>query len=258
MRHYVKQVQRVLQPPLAAVARKEGIVRHDVRLEPLLLQLLEKPIRALSVLAAAQRGDEDVERTGVRPHPGARHGAARGPELIEPVRAGERGEERVEGSGVGGRAGGRSAEGGAERVPEARVAKESLDKEAREGRVRRGGGREEQRGQQVVPRVEADEVRERVERVGKEAGGGERVRKECKVGRRGLERWRECEEETEGSERLGVACAQNDSSELVVAEIGEQIGEVYGLGVVRDGGEVDGDEVDDGDVGVEGAGEERG
>jgi hypothetical protein len=118
------------------------------------------------------------------------------------------------------------------------VAEESLDEEAREGRVRRGGGREEQRGQHVVPRVEADEVRERVQRVGEEAGGGERVRKECKVGRRGLERRREHEDEAEGSERVGVS------------EEGEQTGEVYGLGVVRDGGEVGGDQVDHGDVGV--------
>jgi hypothetical protein len=55
-----------------------------------------------------------------------------------------------------------------------------------------------------------------------------------------------------------VSCAENDSGELVVAEVGEKTGEVYGLGVVRDGGEVGGDEVDDGDVRVEGAGEERG
>ena len=101
--------------------------------------------------------------------------------------------------------------------------------------------------------------RERIEHVGEEAGGGERGRKECKVGRRGLERRREREEEAEGLERVGVACAENNSGELVVAEEGEQTGEVYGLGVVRDGGEVGGDdEVDDGDVGVEGAGEERG
>lgn len=258
MRHYVKQAQRVLQPPLAAVAREEGVVSDHVWLEPLLFQLLEEPLRALGVLPAAERGDEDVERTGVGPHPGARHGDARGPELIEPARAGERGEERVEGGGVGGRARGGRAEGGVERVPESGVAEESLDEEAREGRVRRGGGREEQRGQRVVPRVEADEVRERVQRVGKEAGGGERVRKECKVGRRGLERRREREEEAEGWERVGVACAEDDSGELVVAEVGEQTGEVYGLGVVRDGGEVGGDEVDDGDVGVEGAGEEGG
>jgi hypothetical protein len=115
------------------------------------------------------------------------------------------------------------------------VAEESLDEEAREGRVRRGGGCEEQRGQRVVPLVEADEVRERV---GEQAGGGERGRKECKVGRRGLERWREREDEAEGSERVGVS------------EEGEQTGEVYGLGVVRDGGEVGGDQVDHGDVGV--------
>jgi len=153
MWHYVKQVERVLQPPSATVACEERVVRHHVRLKPLLLQLLEEPLGALRVLTAAERGDEDVECARVGPHIGAGHGRARGPELIETPRAGERGEKRIEGGGVGGRAGGGRAEGGAERVPEAGVAEEGLDEEARQGRVRRGGGREEERGQSVVARV---------------------------------------------------------------------------------------------------------
>jgi hypothetical protein len=63
------------------------------------------------------------------------------------------------------------------------MAEEGLDEEARKGRVRRGGGREEERGQRVVARVEADEVGESVERVGEEAGGGKRAREESEVRR---------------------------------------------------------------------------
>ncbi|KAL5223385.1 hypothetical protein ABZP36_028098 [Zizania latifolia] len=64
-------------------------------------------------------------------------------------------------------------------------------------------------------------------------------------------------------ERVGVAGEDDDGGELVVAEVGEKAGEFgfEGLGLVGvegvGSGEAGGDEVDDGDVGVEGAREER-
>lgn len=141
------------------------------------------------------------------------------------------------------------------------MAEEGLDEEAREGGVRRGGAGAEERGEGVVARVEPEEVGERVEGLGEEAGGGEGAREEGEVGRRGLRRRRQREEEAEGGERVGVAGAEDDGGELVAAEVGEQPGElildgprlVGGVG----GGEVARDEVDDGDARVEGAREER-
>jgi hypothetical protein len=177
--------------------------------------------------------------------------------VTETPRAGERGEERVEGDGVGREAGSGRAECGLERVVEAGVAEEHLDEEAREGGVGRGLVGEEQRGEGVVAWVEAEEVGERVEGVGEEAGGGEGVREESEVGRRRLERRRERDEEAEGGERVGVAGAEHDGGELFLAEVGEEAGEVEGLGGLGFG-EMGRDEVDDGDVRVQGARQERG
>jgi hypothetical protein len=200
LRHHVEQVQRVLQLAPPAVAPEEGVVCHHVRLEPLLLQLLKELLRTLGILPSTERGDEDVERAGIRPHPGARHGRARDPELIESANAGECSEEDVE------------------RVAQAGVSKESLDEKARNGGVRRNRGSAEERGERVVARVEAEEVGERVEGVGELVGGSERLREEREVRRRGQQRWGEREEEAEGGERVGVARAEHDGGELVVAE----------------------------------------
>uniref|UniRef100_A0A0D9V1U7 Pentacotripeptide-repeat region of PRORP domain-containing protein n=1 Tax=Leersia perrieri TaxID=77586 RepID=A0A0D9V1U7_9ORYZ len=160
-----------------------------------------------------------------------------------------------------------SAEGGVERVAEAGVAEEGLDEEAREGGVRRGGGDggTEELAEGVVARVEAEEGGDRVERVGELAGGGEGAREEGEVGRRGpCRRWGERKEESEGRERVGVAGAEYDGGELVVAEVGEKTGELrldgprlVGVGVGVGCREVGRDEVDDGDARVEGARQER-
>uniref|UniRef100_A0A8R7RAJ5 Uncharacterized protein n=1 Tax=Triticum urartu TaxID=4572 RepID=A0A8R7RAJ5_TRIUA len=168
------------------------------------------------------------------------------------------GEECVEGDGVGWEAGSGRAQGGVECVAKAGAAEERLDEEAGEGGVGRGLVGEEESGEGVVGWVEAEEVGERVERVGEEAGGGEGVREEGEVGRRRLERRRQRDEEAEGGKRVRVAGVEHDGGELVLAEVGEQAGEVEDLGGFRVGREVGGDEVDDGDVGIQGAREEGG
>lgn len=63
---------------------------------------------------------------------------------------------------------------------------------------------------------------------------------------------------------MGVAGAEHDGGEFLVAEVGEEAGEVDGFGGlsfgirVYGGGEVGRDEVNDGDVRVQGAWEEGG